>query len=590
MKRTLSLPCALLTLFVATGSVKATETQAVRPVIDQRIELTSIVARLAGYQEYRNDQFKSYAQDVDRYFAPFQHHPAIEYAKEIRQQFGISFDAVPSLAFHLNPPPTLTPRVDVTHSALDARWTKAAAEKFSTLLGRFYRDADCAKFFRDHATLYREVERRFQATLNHVHFEWYRVFYGEQPKGHFHLVIGLLNGGGNYGPRVINADGSEDLYAVMATYRTDASGLPVYDDLDLPTIIHEYNHSFVNKLIEDNDSLFAQSGSQLFNRMQDKMRRQGYGAGRTVIIESVVRACVVKYLQLHPTGPSTATTQLAEEEERGFVWTGKLVSLLGEYEREREKYPTLRSFIPRIAKFFDAAPAQIPVFSKELEAREPKVIGVTPFENGAQGVDPATREIRIVFDRKMSGKTGFYSIEARNPIVGNPAFSRDGRTLIAQIKVENGHEYGVGLSGFYFRSAEGYTLGHDFLLRFATKGFAVPPPDQSFGYKIEGSQVIFVFQRPDWWTSEIQSVSVAGEFNDWKPGTAGYLLSPSGQSYTLSLPAESLGKPGQKRQFKFVINGSVWVTPASQALNVQTDSGGNKNLVLWLPPHPSAAP
>src|SRR5262249_53218411 len=156
------------------------------------------------------------------------------------------------------------PRIEFTAAVPDARWGKADAEKFAALLKQFYDDADCATFFQTHAEMYRTAEQRFQATLDHVQFGWYKQFYGEQPAGTFNLILGLLNGGGNFGPRVVHPDGTEDLYAIMGTWTTDKAGLPRYDDDEyLPTIIHEYNHSFVNKLIYKNATLFEQSGTAL---------------------------------------------------------------------------------------------------------------------------------------------------------------------------------------------------------------------------------------------------------------------------------------------------------------------------------------
>ena len=54
---------------VALEPTKNSESHAVAAKVDQRVELMSIVARLAGYEEYVNNQFKSYAADVDSYFA-----------------------------------------------------------------------------------------------------------------------------------------------------------------------------------------------------------------------------------------------------------------------------------------------------------------------------------------------------------------------------------------------------------------------------------------------------------------------------------------------------------------------------------------
>lgn len=558
---------------------------AVVPRVDTRIELTSIVARLAGYGEYSNDQFKRYADDVDHYFARFKNHPVVEFAKQVREKNQIGFDAVPSLAVHLNPPPLLTPRIELSTSVLDKRWGKADAEKFAALLKQFYVDADCAAFFQAHAEMYRTAEQRFQATLNQVQLIWYKSFYGEQPKGTFNLILGLLNGGGNFGPRVVHPDGREDLYAIMGTWSIDKAGLPVYGDDYLPTIIHEYNHSFVNKLIEKNGPLFEQSGSALASEFADQMRRQGYAGWQTLVLESLVRACVVRYLKKHPTGKIKAQLQLAEEESRGFLWMGKLVTLLDEYESHRKQYPTLESFIGQVARLFDTLPAQTSDLKQSFALKQPKVVSVAPFLNNASQVEDTIQEIRITFDRPMLGRTGFYTIDARDPFVTPPTFVGDGKTLVGKVKMAPNGEYGLGLASYYFRSAEGYPLTEDFKLYFTTRGYVAPPQEAHFGYKQEGNQVTFSFTKPDYLTVAIENVSVAGEFNGWNPKVEGYELAKTGdKTYQVTMKADRIGKPGERKQFKFVINGNIWLEPARQALNVAKDARGFPNLVIELSP------
>jgi hypothetical protein len=555
----------------------------VKPQVDQRIELTSIVARLAGYGEYYNNNFKIYADDVDRHFAKYKNHRAVEFAKQVREKNGIGFDAVPNLAVHLNPPPQLTPRVEFSGNIPDPRWGKADAEKFAGLLREFYRDAECEKFFAAQAAAYRFAERRFETILDAVNFAWYKNFYGEQPAGTFNLYIGLLNGGGNYGARVALPDSSEDLYAVMGTWQTDEKGFPLYGDDVFPTVIHEYNHSFVNKIVEKNAAKFEKSGTAMLRETSEQMRRQGYNHWKTIIIESLVRACVVKYLQRNPTGKMTAQLQLAEEESRSFWWTTKLVALLDEYERNRKKYPTLDSFTPRLVEFFDGVPAQIPALKKSFAQKLPKIVRVEPFPNKSVGVDETVREIRIVFDREMLGTTAFYPIDAKNPFVAPPVFDKTKRILTGKIKIEPKNGYGLALQSFAFRSTAGYSLAEDFILYFTTKGFVPPPPDPNFGYRIENGLVIFTFEKPLNITTEIESVAVAGEFNDWNPKVEGFKLNKTADNiYQLTVKAESLGKPGEKKQFKFVVNETFWIEPAKHALNVVKDAQGNANLFIEL--------
>jgi hypothetical protein len=59
----------LLFAQVNAQSVKPVQNMAVTAKVDRRVELLSIVARLAEYDEYVNNNFKIYAADVDNYRA-----------------------------------------------------------------------------------------------------------------------------------------------------------------------------------------------------------------------------------------------------------------------------------------------------------------------------------------------------------------------------------------------------------------------------------------------------------------------------------------------------------------------------------------
>src|SRR6266849_3410908 len=142
---------AVLIASVTAGPARASngaqrEPGSIRASVDQRIELMSIVARLAGYDEYSNDQFKLYAADVDHHFEKYKNHPAVQFAKAVRESRQIAFDAVMSMAVHLNAPPVLTAKTPFTDQAPDRRWGAQAAEQFTGLLRQFYKDADCEGF------------------------------------------------------------------------------------------------------------------------------------------------------------------------------------------------------------------------------------------------------------------------------------------------------------------------------------------------------------------------------------------------------------------------------------------------------------
>lgn len=324
------------------------------PSVDKRIELLSIVFRLAGNWEYNDDQYKSYIADIHQHFDPYSEHELIAFARKLRDNNGVSFDAVMKMAIHLSPPPELNPVVPFTEDIPERRWGKDPAIKFVKLLQQFYADARCDAFFAAHEQLYKTVPERFNKVYRALDITWYQQYYGVQPNGRLIVVLGLGNGCGNYGPKIIWPDGREDNYAIMGICPLDSLGDPEYNtDNNLPTLIHEFNHSYVNHLTDQYKPEFQSSGEKLYGIVKERMRRQAYGNWQTMLNEALVRASVVRYYLNHDSDTGVAIAKMITEFNNGFFWINDLVNCLGDYEANRTKYPTLESYMPVLVDFYN---------------------------------------------------------------------------------------------------------------------------------------------------------------------------------------------------------------------------------------------
>jgi hypothetical protein len=325
------------------------------PKVDRRIELLSIVFRLAGNMEYNDEIFKSYTSDIHNHFDRYKDHELIRFTRSIRDNNGIGFDAVMRMAIYLEQPPALNPVVQFTSDIPDRRWGRENAEKFLKLLKQFYTDANCDDFFNAQKELYRISEERYLGVYESLDLKWYKKYYGTDPEGSFNIIPGLGNGGGNYGVKAVLPGGKEIMYAIMQTSVIDSFNFPVYDvSFNLPTLIHEFNHSYVNEIQKKYEKELQNSGVKLYGLVSEMMRRMAYGNWQTMINEALVRASVVRYLMDHNSDISIAKKQMMSEYGRGFFWITGLVNCLGEYERNRDKYPTLESYIPVIISFYNS--------------------------------------------------------------------------------------------------------------------------------------------------------------------------------------------------------------------------------------------
>lgn len=426
--------------------------------VDPRVELLSIVFRLAGNKEYGQGRIPAYDAAIAAHFGDLRNHGAVVQAISLRATRGVSYDAVAGFAVHLDGADTLGELMpfDPLPERLDSRWTPQAARTFLRELRDFTVQGKANEFFAAQRDLYAAAEASMRDVLaEHADLDWYGRFFGPRPSARFQVVLGLVNGPSNYGPSVRRPDG-EELYAIVGCWQVDADGRPRYDERVVPTLIHEFCHSYCNPVIDGRLDEFAAAGQRLFALFEAPMRQQAYGNGRTLLCESLVRACVVRYVATAQ-GEAAAKQELEEQVRRSFVWTERLALLLGEYERGREQWPTLDAFAPRLVEFFTGEAER----QEAAAARRPKVVAMTP-ANGQQDVDPATTELVITFDRAMLD--GGWSVVGGGehfPKLGRPSYDSERKVLRVPVELRADWDYELWLNRDRFtgfRSAEGEVL------------------------------------------------------------------------------------------------------------------------------------
>ncbi|MEM6381007.1 MAG: DUF4932 domain-containing protein, partial [Bacteroidota bacterium] len=370
------------------------------PEVDERVELMSIAFRLAGAQEYSANYFPKYVKAIEAHFGPHKDHAVIKYIKKKVRKRGVGYDAVMAMAIGITPPPNMKPLKPFSESFPEQRWGEKRATKFLKLLNEFYVESEAEIFFQKNEALYTLASERFNKNFEELDLDWYTKFYGEPPKSTFKIVNGLGNGGGNYGPKVILEDGSELVYAIMGTWSMDSLGQPQYPlESYFPTLLHEFNHSFVNHVVEKYHPDLRNSGQKIYKVVGKRMRSQAYGSWQTMYAEAVVRAAVVKYLHDHNYNPAYIRDEISTQINRGFIWTPELVKELERYDQQQDQFPNLESFMPEIVKFFDRTAERIGKIQEDIEEQRPKVKSISPFDNGALNIDPSLKEMTIIFDR-----------------------------------------------------------------------------------------------------------------------------------------------------------------------------------------------
>jgi len=323
--------------------------------IDPRVELMGVIFNLAGNPEYNKCKSKPYMKNLTEHFAGHRDHPAVKIAKKLRETRGVSYDAVMGMAVHIediNSCGEIVP-FEPRPETLDGRWRIDEAREFLGNCRDFVKETDFKAFLAKNQSQYDTAVARLQQLIDtKANLAWFDEFFGSRDDVDFNLVISILNGPGSYGCRV-RIEGRTKIYSVLGAWRIDwlGWGNPTFSPNVVGTVVHEFGHSYCNPLVEKNMKDFTSFGEKYFPRVEKQMKGQAYGSWQTMMRESLVRACEVRYAMAND-GGEKAERIASYQIGRGFHWMKELSELLGQYEKQRDKYQTLDAFMPKIVELF----------------------------------------------------------------------------------------------------------------------------------------------------------------------------------------------------------------------------------------------
>lgn len=358
---------------------------------------------------------------------------------------------------------------------MDKRWVKVDKKQFISLLNQFYKKTNFQEFFNNHFGDYQKAESEYQMTiLSDFNQDWYSKFYGKKANEDYKIILGYGNGGGNYGIKTHPEKQKEIVNAVVGIWSFDKEGNVKFDKNEFqPLLIHEFNHSFVNYILEmnNNASKLENSSKIIYALVKEDMESQAYGNLETMINESLVRAAVIHYMMDNKYSQKDIDEEILIQEKRKFLWMKELVDLLGKYKNDRKKYPSLESFYPEIISFYNQLSPKMSTLISDYEKKQPKVVSIFPDIWNKNDVDPAIKEITINFDREMAesssinmGSTG----KEHFPLTKNEGFVNNHRSIKLLTEMKPNTEYEFVFTDSRFKSKEGYPL-KETVIKFKTK-------------------------------------------------------------------------------------------------------------------------
>ncbi len=344
---------------------------------DERLELIGVISYLSGFNEYGNHyRNPHYFKDINDFFESVKKHPVTSKMQQLRKENGIGYDAPMSLALHLK---KYNEQYKLSEDCnfLEERWNNINMDTVIALINDFYKESNFSKFYNDHQEYYqRNCIKHENIFYNKLNESWYTNFYGTSPEEKFEVYVCFTNGGQCYGIKFYEENNKPVASSIIGAIIDEEENV-FYEktpDSIVNLIVHEFNHSFINPLLDVNAPYYQSLkniGPHLAYYGAAISRFQPYKTWETISNESLVRAVVLNYLIDNNHSKQELQSAIDREVMSGFVWVPMLAIKLEEYKNQRDKYPTLRDFYPEIVKFYH-------------ELTQPQIKAITSLINQAQ--------------------------------------------------------------------------------------------------------------------------------------------------------------------------------------------------------------
>jgi len=442
--------------------------------VDERFELTSIVFRLAGAEEYVNNEVSSYISDIDNYFSRYKNHALIGYIKKIRERDKIAYDAVSGSTDLLEIKKgkiQIKPRVNIAkYIKNDDRWSEATLTEYFQLLNLFYKDTKFHLFFNAHTDFYKQAEARLDDVVNKINISWFESFFGKPLKNPA-IYASLCNGKSNY---ALSSSGHidnpiEKFGIVIGCSQIDEAGIPVFDTISLvPIIIHEFCHHFTNPLVDKYEDELISSAEKIFPYVKEQLNRVAYNTPNSIYGEGFNNLFVNMYYRENPT--TTDKYEIVKNERHGFIWMERATVFMDNFYSNRKVYPYIDDFMPQLIGFLKFVSKNIEIITNEYKNKNPYVVNIFPISDSE--IDACLREITVHFSHPMWNSFAIFPSQEEGlniPENSNFVWSQDRKKLIIYVSLKNDSTYGFTLPKYVFQSENAYPMLEDFHVKFKTK-------------------------------------------------------------------------------------------------------------------------
>lgn len=454
------LPTTILLTFF---SISAIAQNPFTPKVDERIELTGVVFRLAGIPEYSAGEDEEYNNDIDEYFKKYQDDRLIEYIRQLRKENALGYAAVAASSLHLEISDgnvIVCPYKDVsTLAGIGGQWKdEKVFKKYVRLLDDFYKRSDFHTFFIEHKDTYDRQVKSASSLTSMINPQFFNDFYGIEfvwPD----IYVDVNSGKSNY---FIGDSEDQNNYSIIIGGRKSY----IIENM-LPVIIHEICHNYSNPICTS----FWGELQDAFDiclsdtEVTDKLASIGYKDKFGIALEWFTNLCTAMYLEENI--PLLTQYYVSRLRDNGYIWMPRCVNYMGYFRENQEHYSTIQDFMPQLVQAMNEIAKNYDKVKSE-SVRRPYIADIYP-ANGSDISKFKGDAITIRFSEDMSP----YSFAiGQNPDIsegaeviprkGEPIW-KDSRSFLIPIDttaIKSGKEYYlyIGSQGFVtpdYRSMEG---------------------------------------------------------------------------------------------------------------------------------------
>lgn len=312
--------------------------------IEPKIELLAAMQYIAEdptiLKKDISEENLKYSDEISKYFSKYKNEQVVTLYKEMMKS-GFNYSTPPEAMLYVDDNLKLINKLTLPEDVISSAGGKEKLLKFYNLLADFRKKSKFDDFYIKHIDFYKKLVSNVKTRVDESQcIQTLENYYGYKQNSYNFIIEPLSIGG--YAARTPSNNGKCDLYDFMVVPNNYVNFFQL--------VIHEFGHSYVNPLTEQNINEINKY-NDLFTPIKEAMAKQQYSSWKFCVNEHIVRA--VAYRALYKTYGIEASEKYIDMDTKcEFIYLKAITEKLKEYEDNRDKYPTFNDFYPKLLQLF----------------------------------------------------------------------------------------------------------------------------------------------------------------------------------------------------------------------------------------------